>query len=683
MLVESPKNAAGVIKSICQGIYTLIDGKISDRIVASVSIQALKKTGIGQDTLQHFANIFKGAYNSKTQKVIPEKMQAISQHIKHLFIMVDEITGDDSGVEFLSRISKIIHEHELTDKQHGFNTKIIVADASIVDKDVIKQHLSDRTPEPDKIFFRKAKNAGSPLSVEDFQFKQSPATLINANSYPASSLDLIYKIVVQSSQFREDDRLKEKNKDLVKTLQEEIIADINQIWQDNQQNDSQILVYIQDKQRLQKLIEQIRKTRKTFEKNKDYLEVHANLAEGDRKEIHLYKQRVKIIFMTSSGSRGLSFPKVKYLLVEIPRFQIEKNLMEIIQVIYRGRGNKQLDSQHKQLIFYLSERATYYEDNPQLSLQESALKILDLLLILKASIMTRIFGSGTIGRENYLIIPIGGKSVSAAGGTLSSELANLLREFKLERRNKPKDICLEQAHNRLNELLSKADFRIEKQDINSYLAEDFISNFFESIEKNLAELLSFGKLETGYINGSLLLVPLAGRRLEETYTMLLNQIIDPRTKELWDNLCYISQAEKTYHENLRFATKTAIELVKEIGEQLGKSQRYEQNSNRLDRYYALPLFAFIVREAMKTYFKSHSEESAEVKFRYILEQYVRSLYPVDNILPIGDGYRDFPFVVFSSYSLEEMRDKILTDKYLLNSHELNILNLVLAKETDN
>ena len=61
-------------------------------------------------------------------------MQQISGRIKHLFIMIDEITGDDGGVEFLSGINRIVNEYELADPQHGFNTKIIVADASIVDR---------------------------------------------------------------------------------------------------------------------------------------------------------------------------------------------------------------------------------------------------------------------------------------------------------------------------------------------------------------------------------------------------------------------------------------------------------------------------------------------------------------------------------------------------------------------
>ncbi|MDJ1178883.1 hypothetical protein PJF56_08415 [Roseofilum sp. BLCC_M91] len=67
-------------------------------------------------------------------------------------------------------------------------------------------------------------------------------------------------------------------------------------------------------------------------------------------------------------------------------------------------------------------------------------------------------------------------------------------------------------------------------------------------------------------------------------------------------------------------------------------------------------------------------------FRYILECYMRSLYPVDNVLPMGDRYQDFPFLIFSSYSLGDIRKQWFGDRYLLNSHELNILNLVLSQD---
>ena len=101
---------------------------------------------------------------------------------------------------------------------------------------------------------------------------------------------------------------------------------------------------------------------------------------------------------------------------------------------------------------------------------------------------------------------------------------------------------------------------------------------------------------------------------------------------------------------------------------------------RSDQYYALPLFAFISGDVMKDYFANEPNEPEDQRFRNILATYIRMLYPVGNILPIGNKYRDFPFVVFRSYSLEEIRKKSFTDKYLLTSNELNVLNLILSQK---
>jgi hypothetical protein len=85
---------------------------------------------------------------------------------------------------------------------------------------------------------------------------------------------------------------------------------------------------------------------------------------------------------------------------------------------------------------------------------------------------------------------------------------------------------------------------------------------------------------------------------------------------------------------------------------------------------------FFIRQA-----SLQSYEPEDERFRDILAAYIRLLYPVGNILPIGNNYQDFPFVVFRSYSLEEMRQKVFTDKYLLSSNELNVLNLILSKDS--
>ena len=678
IIQDKGKNNKGVLNSICEAISTVIERDYSHNIIATASIQSLKKI-YDTDTLKHFQKIFRNAYNQKEGRVIPQRMKVISSKIKNLFIMIDEITGDNSGVDFLHGISEILSDYKLTDSQHGFNTKVIIADASIVDKNVINQHLAEKSPEPDKIYFRKTSDNSEPLSIEHFRFKNLPSTIINANSYPAKSLSITYKAIVESRQYIEDFRLRDKNS-LIKSLQKEILQDIQALL--NRTDVEQILVYIQDKQRLEELIAKIKQHRQKFQPFEDYIEIHSNTPESEKQQINQCKNQVKIVFMTASGSRGLSFPKAKHILVEIPGFQIEKNLMEVIQVIYRGRGDDKIDNQDKELIFYLAQKSVYYQDdleNQQLALQESVLSLLNILLILKASIFTRIFGHGNIGREKFLIIPIGGKSIFSAGERFSENIANLIKQLKQEHRRNRSDGLVEEVYLNLEKLLGSADFILRDTTNDNYL--DLLKTFNNSFLKtcsSLDKLLDFGNIQLGYINGSLLVVPIPENTLEENYQMRILDITTYANQQLWQKM-QIIRRRQSYPENLRSAIKDAIELISKINQQVNKTQHLELSSKNSDQYYAFPLFTFISSGILKEYLTNQPEEPEDKRFRDILATYIRLLYPVNNVLPIGDKYRDFPFVLFRSYSLAEMRKKIFMDKYLLTSNELNVLNLILYK----
>ena len=681
----------GVLNSICHGIYSLINCQTSNNIVATVSIQSLRMKENRQSTLDYLEQIFQDTYNKRDKQVISTKMQEISSRIKHIFIMIDEITGDDGGVEFLAGIAKMVKNHELHKPQHGFNTKIIVADASIVDSDVIKQHLENTSHEPDKIYFKKLpKNSDviEPLQVTPFEFKRLPATVINANSYPARSLQITYKIFIEAVKYNENASLKEDN-NLVKRVQSEIIQDINQRLA--QPDVEQIIVYIQNKRRLAELIDKIQKERE-FNQFEDYLEIHANISEEEKAKIQECKDTAKVIFMTASGSRGLSFPKTKHILVDIAHFQIEKNLMEVIQVIYRGRGEdkqgKTLDGEDKELVFYVSDTAVYYADDAELSLQESKLSLLNLLLILKTAVMTRIVGYGNLGREKFVMIPIGGKSVSAVGDTFSNKMASLIKTLKSEsiRGNK----LLKEVYTSLEELLARGEFVLTNSENSrhkgdSYLEmrNDFNKKFLDKCNP-LDGLLSYDNLEIGHICGSLLVVPLANQNLLEKYQMRLHQEIQKCVDNGLLEKMYRIRDSESYPENVRSAiTGGAIELLQFLNSDVEKTQYFEQLSQQFDRYYAIPLFAFVSGEEMQEYFAdSGLEEPEDRQFRDILSAYMREMYPVDSVMPIGHKYQDFPFIVFRSYSLEQSRVKMFTDKYLLSSNELNVLNLILSKDAN-
>lgn len=692
LLWDKGEATSGVLDSICNALYACLTDQTQTQLVATASIQSLKKTGQGKsDTLKHLHTIFAGTMN-KAGKVVPDAMRRISSRIKHLFFMVDEVTGDGSGVEFLTGIRRMIERYELTNADLGFNTKIIVADASIVDLDVIRRHLATNRYEPDKIYFRLVPSHSmvAPLDVHEFHFNTQPALAINANTYPAHRLFITYHVGMEAQLFDIGTFLTSREH-LKESLQKRIIGDLVRLLQ--QSNNIQVIVYIQDKQRLSELIQALKKTHSPFEKNKHYIEIHANISEVEKREIALHQETARVVFMTASASRGLSFPNATHILIDIPHFEIEQNLMEIIQVIYRGRGGER-DTGDKELIFYLSDRAMYYADEERiLALREHTLNLLNILLILKTSIMTRIQGYGQIGLHHFMMIPIGGKSVLAAGETLTGTMERLIRELQKEFYRRPDDTRLRKVRIALKQVLSHASYVLTKKmdeankgktQITSYLAMrvTFSSRFANAVYDNFAQLLAWEPLEVGYIASGLLIVPATEKALQEFYLMQLDQEMrDSDQEQSLINVMYSMVKDSTYHDQLRTALRDALALISALHHtDPHKTQQFIQQNTPMDQYYALPLLMFMGNDIMRDYFlhNENEQEPEQASFRDLLALYARTLYPVHNILPIGERYGEFPFVLFRSFNLEEMRRRLFTDSYLFISHELNVLNMLLS-----
>jgi len=71
---------------------------------------------------------------------------------------------------------------------------------------------------------------------------------------------------------------------------------------------------------------------------------------------------------------------------------------------------------------------------------------------------------------------------------------------------------------------------------------------------------------------------------------LEQQIRTYATDELLRNMLAISRSHES-PESLKSAMKDAIKLMDLLRELVNKTQRLEQNSQRFDQYYALPLLA--------------------------------------------------------------------------------------------
>lgn len=698
LLIDKGERISGVLDSLCTALHVTLEKDLSQAVVATVAIQSLKRLKDAQgSTLHHLNTIFNGVYNGQG-KPIPQKMALLSQHIKHIFVMIDEVTGDESGVEFLHGLHTFLKDRELL-QSPLFNTKIIVADASIVDPQIINQHLADTIYEPDKIYFRQVTPdtvQAYPLHKESFLFLKERATVVNANAYPASKLHVTYKIGVDALQFDTTTYL-ERSKQLELATKQKIINDI--ITMLDKDNVPQQLVYIQDKQRLADLIQTIKRTRGTFEPNTDYLEIHANISEQDKQNIAQFRKTARVIFMTASASRGLSFPEATRILIDIPHFEIEQNLMEILQVIYRGRGGNR-DEEEKRLIFYLTDQIIYTDSADRAhSVQENMVHLLNVLLILKTSILTRISGCMKWGVNQYfMMVPIGGKSISGTGETFTSRVSNLIRETQTlsHRFHNDKRLIvvqesliriLEHVHISLRPLAShkQRDGEIKRQNYISSIST-FAYDFEQRIRQGFDQLLTMPPFEIAHVNGSMLIVPIIDMSMQEEYWMQFERVMKQNRIQNVDLIktMYSLSADNCYPPSFQMALKDGIALIsalQDIAEH--KSPRYEQESKHTDQHYVLPLAVFLTYKEMVEHFAGKLELEEQdnplrLPFRTLLERYVRTLYPADSMLPIGKHYDDFPFLVFRSLSVHEARSKMFTGKYLFMSQELNIMNMLLS-----
>jgi hypothetical protein len=480
---------------------------------------------------------------------------------------------------------------------------------------------------------------------------------------------------------------------LTKMLQSRVLEDLLQLFRRPEAEVPQILVYIQDKQRLADLITEAQTQLGCFRKEKEYLEIHASISEKERKIVEEKCEDVRVVFMTASASRGLSFPEATHFLIDVPRFAIEANTMEILQVMYRGRGGTR-DLEQKYIQFYLSDRVLYMEGTDRArALRERVLGIVDMLLILKTSIMTRIAGAGPVRHQHFQMIPVAGKAVSSAGATFPDTMAELIRHLQSEARQHPNHPELKRVAKYLQQLFGEGNFRWETPSDEmqptpqkkSYLPQrtTLIRRFRDVVSQRFDKLLEWPTHELIYSTGGLVVVPSRHKKLDQHYLLDLRERSRSEQGKQALNLLQYLEHEDWLPEHVHLGlskAKDLLFLLRNATEE--KTQQFIQSSQYFDQYYAIPILAFLVPEVFEEYFETALDYQDPLPFRMIVGNLVRTWYPANTMLPIGEDYRRYPFVVFRSFNLDEIRHKIFSGNSVFASYELNVLNMLLSTQSD-
>ena len=128
--------------------------------------------------------------------------------------------------------------------------------------------------------------------------------------------------------------------------------------------------------------------------------------------------------MTSAGSRSISFPKATTLIILVPRFDVEASLMEVSQMIFRGRGRftgpdgSKLsgDGLDRRIVFMVEDLVRTEEDGTLDPVRWARQKIdlAGMVLLLRATLETRIKGRCAEGFCGA-VVPVGQVGLETAG----------------------------------------------------------------------------------------------------------------------------------------------------------------------------------------------------------------------------------------------------------------------------
>ena len=383
--------ASGFMRSL---LKNQMDKEIQDfdRITLTITIQACGKA---KNLSEGIFKIFPFYRNDGI--IDPGLAEAFAGKYSHIIFMIDEISGDDEGMSVLKELHNVVDT--LRYEAPTIDTKLIVADASMQDGKTMETYQKGNLSE--SIFVNNTDG-----EVQNRLQTEKDRCVVNENTYPAKSLTVSY-IPYHYDHFTEaDGGIREVAGAVADFVYTSRKPENFLLMSDGIKRSRQCIVYRQNKDELRILEHMLKKkgiccevmTSNTSPEAKEQLLKTINTDE-----------KVEVILMTSSGARGISFKRVTKIFIFIPEFNFASNLMEIIQLAYRGRGDREVDENAgKELAFFIRETDTqkYAEkDRDSLRPKIEAINRLTTILLIQACIETRIYG--TCRFIPYAVTPLG------------------------------------------------------------------------------------------------------------------------------------------------------------------------------------------------------------------------------------------------------------------------------------
>jgi Superfamily II DNA and RNA helicases len=431
-------------------------------VAVTAAIQGFRMSGSSSTTVEDLRSIFEHKHD--TQAGIDER-RALAKVRPLVVVMIDEITGDAAGAPMVHATAEWLRSEFIDpfpEGQSPFRVALILADASLATPETFSSYMGSTRKTGKKGALYEDAPARVMISPADrtipFGVKAGKVTLgaakedilyVMADAYPARKLEIEYKIRLDRVDMTniEDTKARERERSAHSDrMRRAAISAIREALERHPKQ--QVIYFAQDKL----FLDEIRNTlvAEGMEETR-VASLHSSIdAEKRRMLVRSEVRDHKDVFlMTSAGSRGVSFPKAATIIIQVPRFEIETSLMEIGQMIFRGRGwyeengsKVDGDQADRRIVFMIEDYVRTDGDGGLDKIHWAARKIdlATIAVLLRATVETRIKGYTSSPGFKGSVIPVGRIGLDLTSDSLTGSLATLLKECRVASASKELEI---------------------------------------------------------------------------------------------------------------------------------------------------------------------------------------------------------------------------------------------------
>jgi hypothetical protein len=705
-IVDAP--SAGVLRVLARTTRALLQENANvSRVALTAAIQGYRELSSSQTTIDALSGLFRDAVTGRPGLA---ERRAFARRMPVIVVMVDELTGDGAGALFLHTVARWLDAQFIQPFQHEplFRVILVVSDASLGNEVVLERYLSSGPATPDKVLVapsagnRPFRLAASSLKIGG---KQRQVLHVMTNSYPAAQLTVDYRVRLDLVAPEETPEGKKQTiRQAIARQQGDALLNgvVQEIARALAAGAAQVIFFAQDKAFLREL--EVRLTSADGEEplvpRGQVAILDASVLPARRKELIApdRRDRVKVFLMTSSGARGVSFPKTDVIIALLPRFNVEAALMEVAQLIYRGRGGIYTgddgsvrtdgDWKNRRLVLLLQDYLPHDVDVEPRQWLRQVTDLLTFLVMVRSTIHTRITGDAGLERQKIALVPVGGIEVEEPISLMSSNVRAFLSECDVQLR----DASLPEE---LRAPLAGARDRARRVFAKSTLVGTLPRTTPRSVAR-IEDLRRFCHLASA---GNAPLLP----DLSEDLDALLPDnlyCVGPFWLESWEHL------DKQEHFSVEGWLTDTDSQVRQLFGVLGHIKEERRLPAKL-RQPAADLYRMLAREKEEATreFTTAKALHSPTTWLAVPVDYPRFWQPgpdgrlpslddheawrnalarclsvTRDILPVIPHYEDIPFALVVGLRDPSRLRLIFDDRYLAASNELNLLNTILLSE---